>query len=299
LLEAVDLVAKLSHPNIHYVPHYRKKLMPAVEHTLKYVDELVVQIPAPIAIGADAWNTNPFVRKTFMDDTSFRCFFSSNPELKAFYQKQNVSRCCALLVMNRKDRKIFGVGVDGDIVKRDVLHTSIDFSDHRIVAPMISESETRKEVSLRALELLASHALDSILSLIALKKDMETEKHILEIKLHLRDTNIRSKESLLPDGAGQAEEITVAHDVLEKIDKEIAEVRLKLDKPVDYLNKVTDLLYHPEQFLRSEPVRIFVDDMNIIIKNGDQRKADEIRFVEFSTSAGLRKAAVLVDCQRF
>ncbi len=31
LLEAVDLVVKMSHPNIHYVSNYRKKLMPAVK----------------------------------------------------------------------------------------------------------------------------------------------------------------------------------------------------------------------------------------------------------------------------
>ncbi|NJL59162.1 MAG: hypothetical protein HC887_05455 [Desulfobacteraceae bacterium] len=59
---AVDLVVKLSHPNIHYVPHYRKKLMPAVEHTLKYADDVICRIPAPVSIEPDSWNTNPLIR---------------------------------------------------------------------------------------------------------------------------------------------------------------------------------------------------------------------------------------------
>jgi hypothetical protein len=298
LWEAVNLVVKLSHPNIYYVSHYRKKLMPAVEHTLKYADELIVQMPPPVSIEADSWNTNSFVRTTFLDKNTFKNFFSEHKALKEFFQKTNASRCCALLVMNRKDKKIFGTEIDGEILKRDVLQTSIDFSDHQIVAPMISEEETRKELSLRALALLATHSLEDILSLIERKKDLETEKRILEIKLNMRDARVRSRESFLPDKSDNTGKTSEAHEMLGELDRKIAEARLALDEPEDYLNRVTELLYHPEQFLRSEPVRILVNDMNIIVKDEHQGKADEIRFSEFSTGTGLRKAAVLVDYKR-
>ncbi len=67
----------------------------------------------------------------------------------------------------------------------------------------------------------------------------------------------------------------------------------------DFLHVIFSLsYYHPEQFLRAEPVRIFVNDMNIIKKNEHQGKVDEIRFAQFSTGTGLRKAAVLVDYKR-
>jgi hypothetical protein len=298
LLNAVDLVVKLSHPNIYYVSHYRKKLMPAVEQTLKYADELIVQLPPPIAIDANSWKTSPFVRKTFLDNSAFKDFFSENKVLNDFFQKKNVSHCCALLVMTRKERKTLGVEIDGEIVRRDVLQTSVDFSDHQIVAPMASEEETRKELSLRVLSLLASHSLEDILSLIALKKDMETEKRILEIKMNLKDSLVQSRKSLLPDQSDNKEGTDDANDVLEKIDKEIAEVRVQLDEPEDYLNRVTDLLFHPEQFLKSEPVRMLVNDMNIIVKHEHPVDADEIRFTELKTSTGLRKAVVLVDYRK-
>ena len=174
---------------------YRKKLMPAVEHTLKYADELIVQMPAPVSIEADSWNSNPFVRATFLDNKEFKYFFSEHKTLKEFFQKTKASRCCALLVMSRKDKKVFGMEMDGEILKRDVLQTTVDFSDHQIVAPAISEAETRKELSLRVLALLATHSLEDILSLIELKKDMETEKRILEIKLNMRDARVRSRKS--------------------------------------------------------------------------------------------------------
>jgi len=299
LLKAVDLVVKLSHPNIHYVPNYREKLMPAVEHTLKYADELIVQMPTPVLVEADSWNTNPFIRTVFLDNRQFRNFFAENREFKDFFQKTDVSRCCALLVMNRKDKKIFGVEMEGEIVKRDVLQTSVDFSDHQIVAPMISEEETRKELSLRALAFLATHSLDDSLFLIEWKKEMETEKRILEIKLNIRHACIRSRKSLLPDISDNKEETGEVSEVLGQLDRKIAEVSTELDEPEDYINRITELLYHPEQFLRSEPVRMLVNDMNIIIENEHQGKGNEFRFTELSTSTGLRKAAVLVDYKRF
>jgi hypothetical protein len=298
LWEAVNLVVKLSHPNIHYVSNYRKKLMPAVEHTLRYADELIVQMPGPVLVEEDSWNTNPFLRVAFSTNQQFITFFSEQKALKEFFQKTDASRCYALLVMTRNNRKIFGTELVGEIVKRDVLQTSIDFSDHQIVSPMISEAAIRKELSLRTLSLLATHALEDMLSLIEWKKEMETEKQILEVKLHIHDARVRSRKSLLPDISDTVETSEVT-EVLGQLDRKIAEVRTEIDEPKDYLNRVTALLYHPEQFLRYEPVQLLVNDMKIVIENHHHGKVDEIGFAEFSTSTGLRKAAVLVDCNRF
>ena len=154
-------------------------------------------------------------------------------------------------------------------------------------------------MSLRVLSLLASHSLEEILSLISLKKDMETEKRILEIKINLRDSLVQSRKSLLPDASETPGEPSDTHEVLEKIDKEIQKVRVQLEKPEDYLNHVTDLLYHPDRFFKSVPVRMFVNDMNIIVKSDHPVDADDIRFTEMTTSAGFRKAVVLVDYRRF
>jgi hypothetical protein len=298
LWEAVDLVVKLSHPNIHYVPHYQTKLMPAVEHTLKYADELIRRMPDPVLIEEDSWNRNPFIRTVFPDGEQFIQFFTGSPVLKEFYQKTNASRCCALLVMNRLQKKIIGSEMEGEILHRDVVQTSVDFSDHQIVAPLISEEETRKELSLRALRLLAAHALKEILSLIEWKKEMETEKQILEVKLHIQEAGIHSRKSLLPD-LSDKEETHEAASLLNQLDRKITEIKSEISEPEDYLEKVVDLLYHPEGYLRLEPVRMFVNDMNIIMENNHSGDADEIFFAELIAGTEFRKAAALVNCNRF
>jgi hypothetical protein len=297
LWEAVDLVVKLSHPDIHYVPHYQTKLMPAVEHTLNYADEMIQRLPGPILIEKDSWNRNPFIRTIFLDGAQFVQFFSESPVLKEFYQKTNDSRCCALLVMDREQKKIIGAEMEGEVLHRDVVQTSVEFSDHQIVAPLISEDETRKELSLRALRLLAAHALKEILSLIEWKKEMETEKQILEVKLHIREAGVRSRNSLL--GPSDKEDTQKAASLLNQLDQKINEIKSEISEPEDYLKKVADLLYHPEGFLRLEPVRMFVNDMNIIMKNNHPGDVDEIFFAELIAGTEFRKAVALVNCIRF
>lgn len=298
LLEAVDLVVKMSHPNIHYVSNYRKKLMPAVEYTLQYADELIAMMPPPVSVDADSWDTNPFIRVAFVNNSKFRKFFSENREIEDFLKKTNSSGCCALLIMDRMDKNIFGAELEGEIIKRDVLKTCVNFSHHQIVTPAISEVETRKNLSLNALSLLATQALEDILFLIEWKKEMETEKRVLEIQLQIHNANVRSRNSFLPDTPDTGD-IKEASEMLEQLDRKIAETRARIDEPEDYLGKVMELLYHPEQFLKSEPVKMIVDDMNIIVKNSNHGRADEICFTEFSDSKGTRKAAVLVDYKKF
>ncbi|WP_027357883.1 hypothetical protein [Desulforegula conservatrix] len=298
LWEAVDLVVKMSHPNVHYVPNYRKKLMPAVEHTLKYADELVAQMTTLVSIHADSWNKDPFLRKIFLNNRMFNKLFTENKALTEFFQKTGASRCCALLVMDRKDKNIFGAELEGEIINRDVLKTSISFSNHQIVVPSISEEETRKELSTRALILLTAHALEEIMSIIAWKKEMETEKKTLEVKLQIHNAYINSTKSLLPDKS-ETDDAKEVSEIIDQLDQKIAEAREEIDEPEDYLNRVTNLLYHPEFFLKYEAVRLLVNDMNVIVENDQLGKVDEINFLELSTASGLKKATVLVDCNRF
>ncbi|NJL59160.1 MAG: hypothetical protein HC887_05445 [Desulfobacteraceae bacterium] len=119
------------------------------------------------------------------------------------------------------------------------------------------------------------------------------------MKLQLHNAGIGSRNSLFSDMPGNTDETGEAFAILGQLDRKIAEVRAELDDPEDYLNKVADLLCHPEQFLKAEPVRMIVNDMNIVVDRDSQKRGDEIRFTEISTGTGDRKAAVLAVCERF
>lgn len=297
LMEAVDLVAKLSHPNIHYVTNYRKKLLPAVEYTLGYADELISMFNPPLRIDRDSWNSNPQINSLFVNEKQFLSFFSGNDELNEFFGKTKASSCCALLVMDKTVKNIFGTELEGEIIKREVIKKSVNFSKHSIVAAAISEKETRDKLSMLILSLLSAQSLKEILSLIKWKEDMENERKMLELQIQIHNASMSKAKELLPDPE-YAEDIKEAEEVLKQLDSKIAEARTETDEPEDYLNKVTELLYHPEKHLKAEPVKILLNNLNIIVENTGMERISEINLLEFGTSAGIKKSTMLIEIMK-
>lgn len=297
LMQAVDLVVKRSHPNIHYVTNYRKKLLPAVEYTLGYADELISMFNPPVRIDRDSWNTNPQISPLFVSEKQFLKFFSGNDELNEFFKKTGAFSCCALLVMDKTVKNIFGTELEGEIIKRDVIKKSVNFSKHSIVAPTTSEKETRNELSLLILSLLATQSLKEILSLISWKENMETERKMLEIQIQMHNASISKTKKLLPD-PDDDEEIKEAEEVLKQLGNRIAEAKTETDEPEDYLNKVTELLYHPEKNLKAEPVEVILNDMNIIVEKTGAERISEINLLEFTTAKEMKKVTMLIEIMR-
>lgn len=297
LMQAVDLVVKKSHPNIHYVTNYRKKLLPAVEYTLGYADELISMFNPPIRIDKDSWDSNPQICPLFVSEKQFLKFYTGNDELNEFFRKTGAPSCFALLVMDKTVKNIFGTELEGEIIKREVIKKSVNFSKHSIVTPTISEKETRNELSMLILSLLATQSLKEILSLIKWKENMENERKMLEIQIQMHNASISKTKELLPDPEDD-EEIKEAEEVLKQLDDKIAEARTETDEPEDYLNKVTELLYHPEKHLKAEPVKFLLNNLNIIVENTSMERISEINLLEFTTSAGMKRATMLIEIMR-
>lgn len=297
LMQAVDLVVKKSHPNIHYVTNYRKKLIPAVEHTLGYADELISMFSPAVKIDKDSWGKDFRINPLFLNEKQFLKFFSENERLNEFFKKTGASSCFALLVMDKTVRNIFGTELEGEILKRDVIKKSVNFSKHIIQAPSRSEEEARDELSMRILSLLATRSLDEILSLIKWKQDLENERKMLDIQIQMRSTSVQKTMELLPD-PDASEEIKEAQGILKQLDERIAEARTGTDEPEDYLNGVTELLNHPEKYLKAEYVKMLLNDMNIIVDSTYRDRISELELLEFSTPEGLRKATMLIEVER-
>ena len=60
----------------------------------------------------------------------------------------------ALLTATRSEKTIFAGEIQGQILRRDVPQTAVDFTDHRIVAPAATEVQDRRTLVEGALRLL-------------------------------------------------------------------------------------------------------------------------------------------------
>ena len=126
---------------------------------------------------------------------------------------------------------------------------------------------------------------------------MENERKMLEIQIQMHNASISKTKKLLPD-PDDDEEIKEAEEVLKQLSSRIAEARTETDEPEDYLNKVTELLYHPEKHLKAEPVKVILNDMNIIVENTGTERISEINLLEFTTAEGMKKVTMFIEIMR-
>jgi len=291
---AVEEVAQLVYPKVRWSSNYRKKLRPAVEHTLEYAEGLVKDIPGPVDFSPDSWGADPLSRALFATVDEHRDFFRNNAELEQVFQTPGVEHCYALLTMTKEEKKVFGVELEGGILKRDVAQVAVHFGDHRIVAPMPSEEACRKALALRALSLLATRSLEEMLSIIAWKEELKEQKEILELQLKVRQAHKKGIASLLSGVHELDPQLAAAEAVVAELDQRISTINEKFDGPEDYLKQVTTILGHPQDTLDAEPLRLRLSDMGIKISESSSARGNDVHLTELRLKDGPRRTALFI-----
>jgi hypothetical protein len=261
LWEAIDQVVKLAHDKVSRVRNYRKKLQPGVERTLEYTNELISRIPGPEPVNLDSWGKNPLIHALFTSNEELKGFFTGNKKLDQVLENARTEHIYALLTATLQEKKILGIEQDGNIIKRDVPQVAVNFLDHKLLAPSAAEKDTRKELTLKVLTLLSTHAMEEILSLKSWQQEIEDQMEILEVKLEVHEANVRSAKSLFEGGLSEAVK-KEAKEVLGQLDEKLQNVKSKLN-PEDCLEQIKSVLEHPEKYLQSETYQMRVSDLGI------------------------------------
>ncbi len=145
LSQAVEHVVDETYPRLRIIPSYGQRLSGPVSKAFHHVDTLVEQIPEAI----------PCHRSAFVSDTRVNAFFSGPQQLlEVFSQSRDVRElfdtmpdaheCWALLCMRKEERQRFGLALEGDEVRKDVMQTGVSFTDHQLVSPGCTEADARK-----------------------------------------------------------------------------------------------------------------------------------------------------------
>ncbi|MBW2173346.1 MAG: hypothetical protein JRF64_01625 [Deltaproteobacteria bacterium] len=291
--EAVEQVAQLVYPKVRWASLYRKKLRPAVERTLEYAVEVAQDIPGPVELNLDSWGKDALPRFLFVGVDEYRDFLQNNKGLERFFRTTATDQCFAFLTMSKEEKRFLGVDSENGILKRDVPQLAIHFAEHRIVAPMASEKESKKAAALQILTVLATHSLEEMLSLIAWQEELEEQKKILEIKLKIHSAKERGLASILSGTYNRDPKTAEASQILDELNQKISTLKAKFDGPEDYLKYVTDMLSHPEDYLTSESQKLRLTDMGIKMPLSSS-KGREVHLAELHLKGGLKRAAVFI-----
>jgi hypothetical protein len=294
LLEAVGQAADLIDPKIRWVSGYRRRLKPAVARTLAYADELIAKIPGPILTHPDRWGQDPCLRAIFAAPEEILHTFSAHPKAKGYMEGPAAAPFHALLTMTRQEKSVLGVATDGNLIKRDVPRTAVNFVDLRVLGPALSEVETHERLRRQALTILCSTAMERILALRSRARDLGEHREILKIKLRIRQSGRQDLAALMCGTEACDIEIARARDELAEIEREIAAAKTELGGPTECLEHLLAILSRPEEHLWIEPLCLRLNPLGLKVAAGSAEPSAAIELCELSVREGIQRAAAFV-----
>jgi hypothetical protein len=204
----------------------------------------------------------------------------------------------ALLTATRSEKTIFAGEIQGQIIKRDVPQTAVDFIDHRIVAPAATETRDRRALVDAGIRLLGLRVLEHLTNLKSQKEDLAEERRLMAVKLKILQAHAQSLEGLLESHRESELKAAKVRELLQEIDQELDVVTKVMGPPEAALTHLTTFLNSPEFLLTYKPLTLRLNWMGVRVEEGAEDPGKEISLVEMEMPGRLKRVAVLVTIRR-
>lgn len=184
LNDTLEALIDLTGLKVRDVRGYAKRLRPAVAIAVDYIETVMEAIPGPLQISPRAWRENPVVNALFVSQDELTPVFKKRGEAKAFFAKNQVEEAHGLLTMDRRDKTVLATGKTGEILKRDVPRTSVTYQNHRLIALGESEEDTRAQIKMRGLTVLAQVVEEQVVRAKAKEEELRYLENLYKVKLN-------------------------------------------------------------------------------------------------------------------
>ena len=293
--KAIERVVSGTDRRLHALGDYRKRLRQPVEQAVLHCISLVDALPAPVLISAQAYG----------DDHKLRALFASVEHLREVCGGMNMLRdyladlsgpppdeIFGLLLASREERNVFGMELDGDTLRRDVLQTAVNFFNHRYLGSADNELDTRWELKKRAFDFLIEKALEQLTSEKSKRRELDQQRHLLKRKLDAMRAGQWGLGSMLDDAASQPTNLAGLEAEIAAIEAELGKRhadRLGLEESLAH---VADTLSHPEDWLAAREISLCLDYRGFKIAPSSAA-GHEITLTELFSGTGERKTIML------
>lgn len=295
LEKAIERAVAGTDRRLHALPDCHKRLRQPVEQAVRHVIALVDALPAPVDISPRAFGEDPLLRAFFASTDHmgevFRGFNSVRDYLAGLATPPE--DVFGLLAMGREERGVFGMEVDGDSLRRDVMQTAVNFFNHRYLGPTGNESDTRRELKKRAFDFLVERALERLADARGKRRELDRQWHLLKRKLDAMQAGSWGLGAMLDGGEGQeAPDLAALEAEIETVEAELGQSHTDNLSLEESLACVSDILGQPADWLAARELRLRLDYRGVIVPDS-VAAARDITLTELFSSTGQRRTVLL------
>lgn len=295
--EAIEQVVDASEPRIRLVGNYAEKLLDAVETALRHSETLLQQLPSAVTLGSRVWTTDPRVNAFFATVDTLRSTLSLDPGLRDFFKDGNATECFALMLMVKRETATFGMGLQGDMVVREVPQTIVSFSNHRLFFPTASEAGLRRVLRQRMLIFLATRALEHIHELRTQRGDLEEQRRQLQAQLRAIRGHAQGLRPMLSSTDADDRRQAMLDQRLIQVEQDLVIARKQLGSLDDYLEQVRQVLMQAERYLQIRALALRLNRLGVKLDANSPEPGETIQLFELR-SLEQQRIGVLVHFSR-
>ncbi len=242
-------------PRLRVVSSYQRKLVPAVRHALDYCDGLVQEIPGPIDIDIHAFASDPMVHAFFASPDDIGRMIGTSREVRQFVTDPGnlaADDFFAMIGMRRKEKTVFGLAQQGDLIRDDVPQRLLYFADHTLRELSPDITGTRHGLRESAFDSLAESFAAHLEALRREKIDLKTAWE--------------QERGFARSAGAQAALEADAHEHRKfEIEAGLREMTSSLE-PAHVLEALVAWLFDPEPRLHLVPTSVSVDRLGVLSK---------------------------------
>lgn len=260
---AIERAAEGTDSRLTALPGYHKKLRPAVLKAIDHVIAVVDRLPASVELSRENYSSDPRLSAFFASVDHMRQVIRGDVALSdclADATGSGADQIEAVLVTHRMERKVLGMELEGETVRREVAQVAVNFTHHRLVDPTTSREETDKLLRRRVFDNLLEIALARISSAREERAGLERQRGLLQ----------RKQEALESSGWGFKAQATAANSDVNALESQIEEIEQQLHgMGVDsgilgaHFDILADVLEHAKEQVWYTPVSLVLDRMGI------------------------------------
>jgi len=136
----VEAFVDAANVKLRAAEHYAERLRPPVCALYRHLLSIAEQIPPPVELSHKAFARDAIVNALFVNVSDIDRLICGN-RMIGDYLKSHATLFYALMTAQKNERTVFGVGMQGDMLVREVSQRAVNFSGHKLHRPCATDME--------------------------------------------------------------------------------------------------------------------------------------------------------------